>query len=433
MENCAEECEASPLHSPGRVGLDNIIAAQAISPHEKVRQFFEEQDQKQSLATASVAGVEGGDEVQGVVSTDNTSSPTKEVLKDGLEVTPSKSGKRKRGGVAEGSTPKRCKRSRQDITSLRSTRRKVADYASEESTLALFRRSQRALRNEGQRVNIKEVLSRSFSVRNDTQSDMSESFTLSGVSQESSAWSPTIVTSITNQFLSNVRQKKKETLERLLQQELTNSQQSFTENVDDTRACGATMELVIGEESDAVMGPPSSTENALGVESTTMEVTMGSVSSQTDLQPFTNSTQRSVYEPNEEEEQAQSQALMRKRELWRIRQQHLRAQMLLDERNSQSQSSNQRTAPNMNTPAAASASIITSSTVDVDCTFDTVMMMQRGVLQKARGSAIELSTDHIEMIRRANSFNSTSSQRVVVFETRKGPWVVSSVKENERE
>ncbi|KEG08355.1 hypothetical protein DQ04_07381000 [Trypanosoma grayi] len=269
---------------------------------------------------------------------------------------------------------------------------------------------------------MKEVLCRSLIGTLDAPNDASNPFSPTGASQSSSTWSPTIATSITNRFLSNVQQQKKQTFERLMQKEMTSSQLSFSRLTgDDGESNDGMPELVIGDET-AIMEPPVSERDILPVES---PPEVGG-SSLFDAPLLGGNTSRSFIELDEEKEQAQSEALMRKHELWRLRQKHLREQLHAEKAVSQLKrtepQSSHAQAPTTTTPTTAvvSSSAVSArvSTGDVNGSFDVLMVTQRSVMQRAHGATLGLSTDHIDMIRRVNNFDNTSSQRVVVFEAK---------------
>ncbi|KAH9601413.1 hypothetical protein LSM04_001431 [Trypanosoma melophagium] len=390
--------------------VGEILAMKSLSPHDKVRQFVDQQQQQQHSLSDTMNVVLSEEPHDAAVVADLTQLP--------IEQTPSTE-------PLESSQVKRKKKSKpqkQQITRKRKQGIENGECGGDDQ-ITLFRRSQKALRKEARHVNMREILCRSLGGIADGSSDASNPFSPTGVSQTSSTWSPSIATSITNHFLSNVQQQKKQTFERLLQKEMTSSQLSFSRlTPDDGNSNGEEVELIIGDET-AVMVPPAAENDIL-----IMDDTVTSTSIDNHLFVNTTATSRGFVEIDEEAEQAQSEALMRKHELWRLRQKHLREKLRAEEAASQAKSGDHhqtsRVPPSSTNAAAMSSSKTTTtstrvSTVETDGSFDVLMMAQRSLINHSNSSStLKLSADHMEMIRRANNFDNTSIQRVVVFETR---------------
>ncbi|PBJ73162.1 hypothetical protein BCY84_13980 [Trypanosoma cruzi cruzi] len=405
--------------TPQRYGAAaDVLAMKTLSPHDKVRRYMEEQESRHvppTDATPEVASSEGehdaallGQHEDGDGETNHKIVPlTGEPGPDARERVPDRQKEKK-------------KQKKQQAPRKRKQRSESAGREADDPLL-LFRRSQKALRTEARHVNMKEVLSRSLSGLFDGSGEASNPFSPAAGSQSSSAWSPLVANSITSQFLSNVRQRKKQTFERLLQKEIANSQLSTSRlTPDDGEYDDRIPELVIGDET-AVMEPPSMGHDALLMDA-------GTTSSQADTLLMGNTTSRGFVELDEEAEQAQSEALMRKHELWRLRQKHLRERLRAEESVPQLKRGGheaslrgqpQTTVPmNFVTQSTSSLTTARGTTADVDGPTETLVLAHCSIIQQSQSLALGLSADHIEMIRRANNFDNTSSQRLVVFETK---------------
>ncbi|ORC92204.1 uncharacterized protein TM35_000044180 [Trypanosoma theileri] len=405
--------------------VGDILTMKSLSPHDKVREFVDQQQQQQQHSLADTMDVLLSEELQDTPVLTELTEPVSEQTATTTE-------------PLEGSqlkTKKKIKPQKQQQMTRKRKQGTENGECDDNDKITLFRRSQKALRKEARHVNIKEILCRSLGGIPDASSDVSNPFSPTGVSQTSSTWSPSMATSITNHFLSNVQQQKKQTFERLLQKEMTNSQLSFSRlTPDDGNSSGEEIELIIGDET-AIMEPPN-TENDILI----MEDTVTSTSIDNSLFGHT-TTSRGFVEMDEEAEQAQSEALMRKHELWRLRQKHLREKLRTEEAAvSQGKSGDHHPSSRIppssslsSTPAVISSSSMTTtttttttttaavrgSTADVDGSFDVLMMAQRSVIHRSNSNnTLRITADHMDMIRRANNFNNTSSQRVVVFEAR---------------
>ncbi|EAN77210.1 hypothetical protein, conserved [Trypanosoma brucei brucei TREU927] len=438
MENsCPGEARTPPRNSnDGGGGVEAILTMQTMSPLDKVRQFFEEQE-VQLQTTAGDEQTNTNPLLDDVLDTEPIRGElflSDEVEAD--EVTAShvdpQQKKRKRQGTASGEKGRKESRKARRATASDDTVHKSSKYREKEDAkpMVLFRQSQKALRKEARHVSMKEVLCRSLPGLNDGINERSNLFTPSGVSQASSTWSSAVAADITNRFLSNVQQKKKETFERLLQREMTNSQLSFSSAGEGDASLGGVMgELVIGDES-AVMTPPASDSNFLAGEGALVELTTETAPSLSSTQdPFMscNGMSQGFVELDEETEQAQSDALVRKHELWRLRQRHLRAQRSGEESNPQvklekddhQHKSLSSTFTGTTLSTLSTGALQGVATHDADGAIDTVLT-HRSALKRTISATLELSTDHIDMIRRANSFDNISCQRIVVFEAKKG-------------
>ncbi|EKF31653.1 hypothetical protein MOQ_004506 [Trypanosoma cruzi marinkellei] len=396
---------------------DAVLSMKTLSPHEKVQRYMEEHECRHvppTDATPEVASPEGehdaallGHHEDGDEETNHNMVPfTGEPGPDARERVPDRQ--------------KEKKKKQKQAPRKRKHRSECAEREADDPLL-LFRRSQKVLRTEARHVNMKEVLSRSLSGVVDGSGEASNPFSPSAGSQSSSAWSPLVANSITSQFLSNVQQRKKQTFERLLQKEIANSQLSTSRlTTDDGESDDCIPELVIGDET-AVMEPPSTGHDAHFMDA-------GTTSSQADTLLMGNTTSRGFVELDEEAEQAQSEALMHKHELWRLRQKHLREQLRAEESVSQpKRGDNQASlrgqpqttaAMNVVTHSTSSLSTTRGATADVDGSTENLVLAHCSIIQQSQSLALGLSADHIEMIRRANNFDNTSSQRVVVFETK---------------
>ncbi|ESL10731.1 hypothetical protein TRSC58_01530 [Trypanosoma rangeli SC58] len=391
-----------------------VLAGRTLSPHDKVRQFVEEQESLHLPPVNEAADAALLESVQDAVfldfHEDNDDTSNAVPLVDGALSDAKEAASSRRNGKKQPPASRKRKRQGKCV-------RCDAD-----DPLLLFRRSQKALRNEARHVNMKEVLSRSLSGILDGSSEGSNPFSPTAGSQLSSAWSPLVASDITNRFLSNVQQQKKQNFERLLQKEIANSQLSISRlTTDDGESDDGTPELVIGDET-AVMEPPSMESDALLIDT-------GATSSQTDTLLLGNTTSRGFVELDEEAEQAQSEALLRKHELWRLRQKHLREQLREEETVLQlkrgehqttlsGQTSSTQSTMNATTNSTCPLSATRVTAADVDGSTETLMLAQCSIIQRSQSLASGLSAHHIDMIRRANHFGNTSSQRVVVFKTK---------------
>ncbi|RNF16921.1 uncharacterized protein Tco025E_05017 [Trypanosoma conorhini] len=403
----AEEALCVARRTPPRCGsAEAVLAGKALSPHDKVRQFVEEQDSLHLPPSDAAAGAVLPGPHEDVDGDDVDASNVLPLMEGPTAVARETVSGRRRGKKQPAASRKR--------------RRQGEDA---DDPLLLFRRSQKALRKEARHVSMKEVLSRSLSGVLDASSEASNPFSPTAGSQLSSAWSPLVASNITSRFLSNVKQQKKQNFERLMQKEIANSQLSISRlTTDDGESEEGLPELVIGDET-AVMEPPLMEKEALLVDS-------GATLSQTDTLLMSSTTSRGFVELDEEAEQAQSEALLRKHELWRLRQKQLREQLREEETVQQlkrgerqatvrGQTSSTQSAMTVTTNSSYSLSATQVAAADVDGCSESIMLTQCSIIQRSQSLTPGLSADHIEMIRRANNFDNTSSQRVVVFKTQK--------------
>lgn len=429
LEKSASHCDT----------VNDVLAMESLTSYDKVLQFVEEQESCQNMFFSECSDILLQEKSQDVTCLSNI---------DFLNADEKLSSKKTR--VSKQPTEKKKLRQKR--------RRKEETECDDNDSLLLFRRSQKALRNEARHLNMKEVLSRSLSgtviAANDVDDSLSHNISLEP--QRSATWSPSLATSITNRFLSSVQQQKKQVFERLIQKELTNSQLSISRLTAEKGGGDEFLpELVIGDET-AVMEPPlppptttrtSSKEDVFGVDiSTTFSQTDTTmpIPTTTTAAPINS---QSTGEISEKEEQAQSEALMRKHELWRLRQRHLREKLCVEESFSHEKiGDNQRAGRAKLTLAATITKNTTNTTTstrsvhvahasgaDVEGLTERLMFPQRSIIKQTQRTALGLSSDHINMIRRVNSFDNTSNQRVVVFKTKKKNEVsddVSSTKQN---
>lgn len=418
MTTVEELTTVQSLNAPQCDTIHDVLAVRALEPHEKAWQFVEEQE-RQRLGPAHTTDVPPPEDVQGATFLDDAEAP---VAGEQAAGTRARVPKRREGGAKAKVPRKRDHR---------------GDRAGceEDDSLLLFRRSQKALRKEARHVNMKEVLCRSLSGITDATNDVSNPLSSPTGLRSSSTWSPLLATSITNRFLSNVQQQKKQAFERLLQKEMTNSQLSISRlTTENGEPDDCLPELVIGDET-ANMEPPNTEEDVF-------LVNIPASFSQTDTPPVENTTSQNLVELDDAEERAQSEALMRKHELWRLRQRHLRAKRSAEESVSQAKlrdnTQTLRTQSLMQVAAAtttsSAASITTTTTLtttttttqamstmpaaDVDGLAEGLMLSQRGIMHRSQSITLGLSADHIDMIRRVNNFDNVSNQRVVVFESK---------------
>eukprot|EP00796_Vickermania_ingenoplastis_P005312 gene5312-3814_t len=299
------------------------------------------------------------------------------------------------------STKKR-KRGKDDGASKTTKRsQKVVDVSRE-----AFRQSQRVIRRESKHMSMKDVLRTtvmspsSFSL---SQPAMEESFPNSSpTASMSSIWSPQTANDITTQFLSSVEASKRRRFERIVTRETGNSQSSlFTSPVMNMDFVQLEEELVIFDE-NANSGPPAEVDVIPQGEEWERSIPEGnSISAVTD--PY----QLSLKEEKEEElEKQRIDAISRKHKIWELRQQRKRAEIDLEQ---DSLSSKENASPTFSAAMSSGIARIPEAFTP---------MLSLHTTRHANDLSISesrLSHDDISMIKRINSFDKTSSQRVVVF------------------
>lgn len=317
-----------------------------------------------------------------------------------------------------------------------------------------FKNSQRLLRRQASSISIRDAVSRSLTIQSTDEqalvgSPVFASPTMSPSSPCcSTTWSPCLVGELTNQFLANVKQQKRQRFEQLVSRELTQSQlhsqtqpgsdkeESRGHGLANTKAfaTGSSIaapmdDLIIGEEENenanwmpfSAKGEIRQREDSNGDDGH-----LSSGRSMFERGPSSRSFKDSVDDRNDlaeaNSQQQVLQSLTRKHEIWKLRQRHLKAQqqMEFDARTTQP------VQPKGSLTAAFHADgNVLGSSYGIEASFDP--LQHRSALSSYPAapsstslrslSKMSLSSDDISMIRRINNFDNTSTQRVVVFGT----------------
>ncbi|CAJ1036530.1 hypothetical protein Q4I30_007479 [Leishmania utingensis] len=304
----------------------------------------------------------------------------------------------------------------------------------------------------------------------------------------SSVWSPGVVGELTSRFLAQVQQQKRQKFEQMVSRELTQSQtlsqtQSLTQHPrqhDDAengqgsgdgeynpRTCTyygmandftiPVDELVIGDEdNEAANWMPADPSSPTSQHARRMiqrdpvtsdeTVLLGASSGEEGRFASCSNTLAEGQKAEDEEVSQQQEQVMRslarKHEIWKLKQQQLRAQeqVELDERAKAMQKQRSTKLVTAVTAAAASSGNIHFARGDAEgtpatpaplftCSFRTYQASATGIdrgddrggvnatVAPRSTQSAKLSAEAISMIRRINSFDNTSTQRVVVFGT----------------
>lgn len=357
----------------------------------------------------------------------------------------------------DGVPPRKRHRNPQDATT--DSRRRKPQKAALRDEVSAFRQSQRSLRREARSVNMKEVICRSTSMTTLLESPTNESL-VSAMRVEvaptncssnpfspqlmsptsTTVWSPTSVGDITSRFLASVQMKKQQSFQRLLTRELAQSQTSCGLEGGDSQSIVLEDELVIGAVDEEANWLPAPTE---GIHPSSLAQKRSRASVPTDngflndrtastgLDEFSssrlpshvggdvNSQQVDDAKTNSQEE-AMTRAITRRHEIWKMQQRQIRANRL-----AATSSTVPRTAQSSILPTAVQATPLVSSR-NADAAHETPSMeallsmraLRNPKCSSGAGSSIrdvKLSDTDLTLIRRLNSFDNTSTQRVVVF------------------
>lgn len=288
----------------------------------------------------------------------------------------------------------------------------------------------------------------------------------------SGAWSPCVVGELTNQFLANVKHQRRQKCELFVSRELTQSQtmsqvgslHTHPHGEDGTEETGhpslqqqqhlpSSMtdggtangrgfpapvdELVIGDEdNEAANWMPAEASSPASLHGRRMvmrdtnandDIVLLGGSSAGEEGCYTTSPRTTASESRKVEDLASQQhqqqvvqSLSRKHEIWKLKQRQLKAQQQvdLDERAKAKQQQQQLSVASSTAASAtfASATVTTSATTWQGFIRTSQISSPAGTAFRTLHKA-NLSPDAISMIRRLNSFDSTSAQRVVVFGT----------------
>ncbi|KPI90248.1 hypothetical protein ABL78_0630 [Leptomonas seymouri] len=446
------------------------------------------------------------------------------------------------GASGNAARTRRAKRAREGEEAQQSSgggtlrQRRAREKAAETELQTAFKHSQRALRKQAKSVNMKDVFSRSTTLPpplplSDVNANSASTFpasplfadgssnslltangnafsplsscfrfgtsvfspvqavsptTLSG----SSAWSSCVVGELTNQFLSNVKQQRRQKCEQFVSRELTQSQtlsqsRSFhpqppgedreedtiprQARPGDTAATTATTsgfsapvdELVIGEEDDeAANWMPAEVSSPASLHGRRMmrdlnandDVVLLGASFAGEEGHHTTSPSTAASDSHKNEDLAAQQeqvvqSLARKHEIWKLKQRQVKAQQQveLDERAKAKQQQKQLTTTSslagsstsashtrttdaeadkeeaISTRSAATATAMASASSSATATcqsfLHTSQIKSPSAVTPRTRHRTNLSAEAISMIRRINSFDNTSAQRVVVFGT----------------
>ncbi|KAL7702264.1 hypothetical protein NQL31_007870 [Lotmaria passim] len=285
------------------------------------------------------------------------------------------------------------------------------------------------------------------------------------------AWSPCVVGELTNQFLANVKHQRRQKCELFVSRELTQSQtmsqarslhthpygEDGTEetghpslqqqqHLPSSMTDGGTAngrgfpapvdELVIGDEdNEAANWMPAEASSPASLHGRRMvmrdtnandDIVLLGGSSAGEEGCYTTSPSTTASESRKAEDLASQQhqqqvvqSLSRKHEIWKLKQRQLKAQQQvdLDERAKAKQQQQLSVASSTAASATfASATVTTSATTWQGFIRTSQISSPAGTAFRTLHKA-NLSPDAISMIRRLNSFDSTSAQRVVVFGT----------------
>ncbi|TPP48063.1 hypothetical protein CGC20_15385 [Leishmania donovani] len=260
----------------------------------------------------------------------------------------------------------------------------------------------------------------------------------------SSAWSPNVVGELTNRFLAHVQQQKRQKFEQMVSRELTQSQAlSQTRSlVQHPREHGAAEDGQRADDDE--YSPRTRTDSAMANDFRTPvdELVIGEEDNEAaNWMPADSSSPTSPH----------ARRMMQRdpHEIWKLKQRHLRAQeqVELDERAKamQQQKSTKTLAAVTSTSSSVSVPLARGDADSAPATsateasaasapfftgiFRNYVAAATGVQRSDRngddgataavrsGQVAKLSADDISMIRRINSFDNTSTQRVVVFGT----------------